>query len=366
MVSPLIAAIFLGLIIYRVYKYCVYRPEGFPPGPFRIPFFGSYLLLLLIDRLNLHLAVKKLCKFYKTSVIGFYHGGNDLFAIANDQKSIREVFFNPDLDGRGDFLIVRLREPKFTLKGIFFIDGAYWNDQRRFTLRNLRDFGFGRRFEDYEIEVRDEMQALVSMIKEGPRYEHEKKFLRDGGEISLPKALIGCLANCFLQVISNERLPRAEQELLFKAGYASMTFQKMSNEYGLLFGIMHWIRYIFPMISSFKPLREASIDMLDLMKIVIAKQKKTYEDGHARNFIDVYIKEIKETEANHTNSGYLYEQLLMVCTDFMFPALSAIETTIAFLFKHLLYRGDILKKIQDEIDTVVGSGRFPGLDDRSK
>lgn len=365
MVSPLIAAIFVGLIIFRVYKFCTYRPEGFPPGPFRLPFFGSYLLLLLIDRFNIHIAVKKLWKFYKTSVIGFYYG-NNLIAIANDQKSIREVLFNPDFDGRGDFLLARLREPSFALKGIFFIDGAHWNDQRRFTLRNLRDFGFGRRFEDYEIEVRDEMQSLVEMIKSGPKYEHEKKFLRNGGDISLPEALIGSLANCFLQVMSNERFPRAEQELLFKAGYASMTFQKMSNEYGLLFGIMHWIRHIFPMKSSFKPLRKASIDMLDLMRIVIDKQMQTYEDGHVRNFIDVYIREIKKTRANGTNSGYLYEQLLMVCIDFMFPALSAIESTIAFLFKHLLYRDDILKKIQDEIDAVVGGGRLPGLDDRVK
>ena len=56
--------------------------------------------------------------------------------------------------------------------------------------------------------------------------------------------------------------------------------------------------------------------------------------------------------------------MMMICNDFLFPSLSAIETQIAFLFKHLLYRTDIVEKIQRELDNVVGSGRLPELDDR--
>lgn len=98
MVSPVILGIIIGLAIYRFYKFCVHRPEGFPPGPFRIPVFGSYLFLLLINFKYLHLAVEKLCKFFESSVIGFYTG-DYLTVLATDQKSIREVFFNPDFDG---------------------------------------------------------------------------------------------------------------------------------------------------------------------------------------------------------------------------------------------------------------------------
>lgn len=364
MVSLVVVGIFVALLLYRIYKYCTYRPEGFPPGPPRIPVFGAYLLLLLIDHKNLHLAIKRLCKYYKSSVIGFYTG-DTLTVYANDQKSIREVFFNPDYDGRNDFLIGRLREPNYKVKGIFFTDDTYWNDQRRFTLRNLRDFGFGRRYQDYEIEVRSELQNLVAMIKEGPKYEYEKAFLKKD-EILLPKALIGSLANCFLEIISGERLPRSEQEKLFKAGYSSFDFQIMSNEFGCLFSVIPWIRFLFPKTSSFQQIRQASMNMCDLMKGIVDKQLRTYQDGHVRNFIDLYIKEIKEADISGINRGYLYDQLLMISTDFVFPALSAIETTIAFLFKHLLCRQDIVERIQSEIDIVVGAGRLPELDDRIK
>lgn len=148
-------------------------------------------------------------------VIGFYIGTTPT-VVANDQQNIRDILFRPEFDGRNDFLIARLREPNFKLNGIFFIDGMNWQEQRRFTLRHLRDFGFGRRFEDFEVEVRDEMSQLVEMIKSGPKYEHEHGFLKKGGFVSFPNVLICCLGNSFLQVVSGERLIRTEQYKLFK------------------------------------------------------------------------------------------------------------------------------------------------------
>lgn len=211
----MLVAVFVALFIYRCYKYCFYRPPNFPPGPPRLPFVGSYLFLLLVDYRNKHLAIHKLCKYYKTSVLGFYTGPIPT-VVANDPKSVREVLFRQDYDGRLDIPLARLREPNFNLKGIFFLDGGYWLHQRRFTLRNLRDFGFGRRHQDYEEEVIDEMKKLVELIRDGPKYEHEKKYFTKDGRVNLPKALIGALGNCFLQACAGERLSRADQYKIFE------------------------------------------------------------------------------------------------------------------------------------------------------
>lgn len=215
MVSLVILVIFLALFIYRCYNYCFYRPKNFPPGPPRIPLVGSYLFLLLINHKNKHLAIDKLCKYYKSSVIGFFTG-DVLTVVANDPKSVHEMLFNPEFDGRNDIVLARMREPDFKLKGIFFTDGGFWLHQRRFTLRNLRDFGFGCRYQEYEDEVLDEMKSLVNLIKDGPKYEHENKYFKNGGIVCLPKALIGVLGNCFLQVCVNERFTRVDQHKLFK------------------------------------------------------------------------------------------------------------------------------------------------------
>lgn len=102
------------------------------------------------------------------------------------------------------------------------------------------------------------------------------------------------------------------------------------------------------------------------MKEVIDHQVKTYQDGHIRSFLDVYIKEIKEAEEKNENSDFTQDQLIMICTDFLLPGLTAVNSQIAFLFRTLLHHPDVLKNIQDEIENVVGSGRLPELDDRIK
>lgn len=106
--------------------------------------------------------------------------------------------------------------------------------------------------------------------------------------------------------------------------------------------------------------------MFDFMKEIVDRQIASYQEGHTRHFMDVYIKEMKEAEAKGEKSAFFYDQMVMMCTDFLFPSLSAIEAQVAFLLRFMLYNRDVMKKIQDEIETVVGSGRLPELDDRVK
>lgn len=58
--------------------------------------------------------------------------------------------------------------------GIFFREGESWNEQRRFALRHLRDFGFGRRFESFEKEIEVQIKQFIDIVENGPMYEYEK------------------------------------------------------------------------------------------------------------------------------------------------------------------------------------------------
>lgn len=58
--------------------------------------------------------------------------------------------------------------------------------------------------------------------------------------------------------------------------------------------------------------------------------------------------------------------MILTCVDFALPTLSAIPSTIAFLFQQIFQEPEVQRKIQAEIDHVVGQGRPPTLDDRIK
>lgn len=100
--------------------------------------------------------------------------------------------------------------------GIFFLDGDQWKEQRRFSLRHLRDFGFGRRLESLEQELHDEILSLVNTIKYGPKYPHEAKFFTSDNKVLCPVAFFPTMGNCFLQVLFGERFDKRDQNMLFR------------------------------------------------------------------------------------------------------------------------------------------------------
>uniref|UniRef100_A0A1B0DHC9 Uncharacterized protein n=1 Tax=Phlebotomus papatasi TaxID=29031 RepID=A0A1B0DHC9_PHLPP len=71
--------------------------------------------------------------------------------ICHDADGVKEILNRQEFDGRADIYLARMRDPNHNLRGIFFTEGPFWKNQRRFTLRHLRDYGFGRRFTELEI-----------------------------------------------------------------------------------------------------------------------------------------------------------------------------------------------------------------------
>lgn len=199
MASIILTLLCVGLVLYRIYKYMFSRPDNFPPGPPRIPFLGSYPVLLLLNYKHLHLAVDWLCKYYETDILGLYCGSVPTI-VANSNDTVRAMLNHTDFDGKPGLLLAKLRHFDFKLRGIsricatneifyqkknnannpfrfqgiFFTEGPVWHEQRRFTLRYLRDFGFGRRFDELEHEINDEITNFIYILKNGPKYEHEK------------------------------------------------------------------------------------------------------------------------------------------------------------------------------------------------
>lgn len=66
---------------------------------------------------------------------------------------------------------------------------------------------------------------------------------------------------------------------------------------------------------------------------------------------------------------YLYfavQQLVMTCVDFLLPTFSTISAAVSCMVLRWCVEPSVLRRIQTEIDAVVGGSRLPNLDDRVK
>ncbi|XP_055850309.1 probable cytochrome P450 304a1 [Episyrphus balteatus] len=351
------------ILFYFSYRYAFKRPEKCAPGPPRIPIFGSYLFLMLAGGKWLHKGALLLSKIYKSDVISLYIG-DALTYVVHSPEGVKEILNNSAYDGRVDIFLARMRDPNHNKKGIFFQDGPIWKEQRRFILRFLRDFGFGRRFQDLELVINEEIKDLIDLIKNGPKFDHEQAIAKNG-KILFPLVFAPCTANCILYVMFNESVPRAEQKSLIDLGKNGLQFQRNSDDYGKMLSIIPWIRHIFPEMSSYRPIYESNKFVYEFFERWIQKYMKTYEEGSERNFVDLYVQQMrKEQVEGNLQTSYLYDQFVLSLIDFSFPAFTAIGVQMSLIIQWMLLRPDVLKKVQTEIDEYVGSGRLPCLDDR--
>lgn len=287
------ALLYYGL--YRLNRCLFSRPVNFPPGPPSLPLFGAYPLLLLINYRHLHLATTALARWYRTEVLGFYYR-NALVVTTHSLRRTREVLLNTDLDGRPVFELIRIRDPQLDVWGIFFRDGTFWREQRRFTLRHLRDFGFGRRFAELEVHANEELLDWIDMVRSGGRYAHEKAIVKPGGLVELPWALTAATGNLFLKCVLNERVERKDMGALYEWSRQGMIFQRSACVFGRFFSLLPSWRHFFPNGSGYTNCRQSSLKMHAFAQEIVEKEYATFDAAHERHFLDLYFKEIRTND----------------------------------------------------------------------
>ena len=59
----------------------------------------------------------------------------------------------------------RVQDETQNVRGVFFSNGQEWHEQRRFALRHLKDFGFGKA--GMEETIMEEVEKAIKMLSKG-------------------------------------------------------------------------------------------------------------------------------------------------------------------------------------------------------
>ncbi|XP_054009632.1 probable cytochrome P450 304a1 [Hylaeus anthracinus] len=353
--SPLLVVILLVLIGYKFYLFITTPPPNTPPCLPRIPFMGSYWHLLWGNYKFPHKSVTYYVNKLKSKVVACYLGPFYTI-IANDYESIKEVFKKEDFDGRPSDLHIAKARAFGEKLGIFFTEELFWQEQRRFALRHMRDFGFGRRHNKYEEVAMEEITQLIDMLKEGPINETEKTFLKKGYAL-FPDILFPYSANSIWNIMFGYRFDRSEHHKVRYLCESAMIFQRAADTTGAAIFQREVYKYFGDMFG-YKSIMEGNYRIVNFVKKYLSKQEVSYED---KGLVDIYLKEMKKRDVTSTFSE---KQLIMTLVDMMFPALSAMPSSVVHLIKLVMHHPEVMRKVQEEIDTVVGTGRHVNWGDR--
>eukprot|EP00057_Strongylocentrotus_purpuratus_P001590 XP_001200014.2 PREDICTED: cytochrome P450 2J2-like [Strongylocentrotus purpuratus] len=224
------------------------------------------------------------------------------------------------------------------IASIVWSNGKSWVDLRKFSLPALRSFGFGKK-------------SLVPQINLEARYLAEEIKALHGEPMDPSAVLNKATANVMAQLIFGRRYEYDDAEFIEILQVMVDIFAFVSDN--------DPVNVFEPLIHTpwYKPYREMMIKQNKFIHAQLYFHRETFQKDNIRDFVDAFL-------ADDISKEYTLEDFGRIVLDFFTAGTdtTAVVTSWALLF--LSVHSDVQRKVQNELDAVVGRGRQPDTSDR--
>ncbi|XP_040585613.1 cytochrome P450 1A1 isoform X1 [Mesocricetus auratus] len=344
----------LGFWVVRALRTQVPKGLKTPPGPWGLPILGHVLTL----GKNPHLSLTKLSKQYG-DVLQIRIGSTPVVVLSG-LDTIRQALVRQgdDFKGRPDFY-------SFTLitngKSMTFNPdcGPVWAARRRLAQDALKSFSIALDpasasscyLEEYVIKEAD---YLISKFQ---------KLMAEVGHFDPDRYLVVSVTNVICAMCFGQRYDHDDQELL--------SIVNLSNEFGKVTGsgyppdFIPILRYLPN--SSLDAFKDLNKKFYSFMQKSVKEHYRTFEKGHIRDITDSLIEHCQDKSLDENANVQLSDdRVINIIVDLFGAGFDTVTTAISWSLMYLVTNPGVQRKIQEELDTVIGRSRRPRLCDRSQ
>ncbi|XP_071999889.1 cytochrome P450 2K4-like [Engystomops pustulosus] len=336
-----IVVIFFLVNVFSNQKQGKYK--NFPPGPKPLPILGN---ILKLDMSKPHKTLYKLSKEY--GPIFSVQMGMTKMVILCGYETIKDALMN-----HAEVFSDRPHNPLFSKSikdhGIVFSNGEKWKVIRRFTISTLRDYGMGKK--TIENKITEEAECLVQKWKS---YEG-KPF---GNFTSLSAAV----TNIIVAILLNKRFEYEDPTLLRLMALVSENIRLLGSPWVRLYNSFPSLmdQLPGPHRTIFENLREFQ----GFIRATFTKFRKELDVNDQRNLVDTFLA--KQQEGKTESTQYFSDENLTVLVGDLFGAgMETTSTTLRWSLLLMIKYPEIQKKVQNEIDKVIGSAQ-PQMEHRKQ
>eukprot|EP00092_Neocalanus_flemingeri_P065658 GFUD01079879.1.p1 GENE.GFUD01079879.1~~GFUD01079879.1.p1 ORF type:complete len:438 (-),score=100.01 GFUD01079879.1:38-1351(-) len=277
-----------------------------------------------------------------------------------DFETLKYIYNHPDCQGRANNIFKESFKEDRMIKGkdfpgVIMSEGKVWEDQRRFTLRALRDFGFGKT--GMEEMILEEVQLFKTLINknEGEPFDFINQY-------NLP------ILNALWRVTVGERFDYDNPKLISIIERLTKMFKRIAKPENVITVCFPWIFKLFPTLLEKDKSIETNHDIMNLMLESIKQHQDTLDPNEPRDFTDKVLVKIQQT-TDETSSFYGetgIENLANTLFDLFVAGSETTSTTLTWAALYMIRYPEIQKKVQRELDEMVGTDTPPSMKDRHK
>ena len=178
---------------------------------------------------------------------------------------------------------------------------------RRFTLKCLRDLGFGK--QKSESLILEETKCLIEELKKRIT-QNGGRFQKNDLDILLEKTSLNIMWN----LVAGERFEYSDK-MIEKLLYFNESFTKIGKDIaGKPLGIFPFLKHIPPFRSKYQEIENGLKELQQYFETSISFHEGTLDMDHPRDFIDMYLIEARNTEHPILTKA----NLIAVCADLFF------------------------------------------------
>nr|XP_027206501.1 cytochrome P450 2L1-like [Penaeus vannamei] len=336
---------------FLIVVYNIRKPPGLPPGPWGWPVIGYFpprgeTLPDTVQRLR-----RKYGDIYS------WRFGSLTLVVLSDYKLIKAAFTKQECSGR-PWIFTLQYFTYFTGKGLIFSEGRPWQESRRFALRHLRDFGFGR--SSLEKVIHPEVASLLKDL-EG----------RAGRPTEVNWNLNVAVLNVLWRLVADRRYDINDAEIIHFEKMIRVNLDIIKGA-AVLLDIFPWLLYLTPkfVLNSWMRIGQMEKNAEEFKQFVmsiIEEHEASLNPEKPRDYIDCYLLEMRERQ-DDANTVFKrdYLDLLVSIEDLFLAGSETTSSTLRWLVLYMALHPDVQAKVQAEIDGVVAKGALPSLADRAK
>ncbi|XP_063297439.1 cytochrome P450 1B1 [Pelobates fuscus] len=339
-----------------------------PPGPFPWPLIGNALQLGSSPHLSFVSLARRYGEVFQIKL------GSQKVVVLNGEKIIRQALLQKGADfaGRPDFASFQ-----FVSGGRSLAFGAYnerWKAHRKVAHSTVRAFSTGNPQTKQSLgqHVLSETRELIELFSE----------LGQGGKSFSPgRHLVVAVANVMSAVCFGQRYSHGDLE--FQSLLSNNDKFSKTVGAGSLVDVMPWLQYFpNPVRNVFRTFQQVNHEFYSFVYSKFLQHRHTVMRGVTRDMLDALIHTLigkdgnKETTQNGiekeagVKNGQPGNHLLesdhvpSTVTDIFGASQDTLSTAMQWLFFFLIRYPDVQKKMQKELDKIVGRGRLPCIDDQ--
>ncbi|XP_077147751.1 cytochrome P450 2K4-like [Ranitomeya variabilis] len=317
--------------------------KNFPPGPKPLPIIGN---IHIMDIRKPHITFMQLAKKYGT-VFSFRIGMSKSIVLCG-YDTIKDALIN-----HAELFSERPSIPLFSEAskghGIVFSTGESWKAMRRFTLSTLRDYGMGRR--TIEDKITEESECLIQKLRS---YE--------GKPFDNVTSIYAAVTNIIVSILLSKRFDYEDPTILRLMGLVNENVKLLSSPWVVLYNCFPLLAKLLP--GAHKTIFENTKELENFIRRTFTKQKKELDVNDQRNLIDAYLA--KQQEGKAENIKYFHnDNLTSLVGDLFGAGMETTSTTLRWGILLMMKYPEIQKKVQNEIERVIGSAQ-PQMEHRKE